>query len=226
MSGALLWTGWPLLGFLVGSIPFGYLVARARGVDIRTVGSGNIGMTNVWRSLGWKPGALVLVLDLLKGVLPTIACEWYWHSQVSALSGWAGGAAHAVLPLAMLTGLLAVLGHTFTPWLGFKGGKGIATGAGVFIALMKIWAIVPVGAFLLGLAITRMVSVASLLGAYSGFITTLAVPGLRWLAPLVGLLAVFVTWTHRENITRIRNGTERRIGQSQPPEDVHDADGS
>lgn len=209
-----MWVIWPLLGFLTGSIPWGYLVARAQGVDIRTLGSGNIGMTNVWRSLGWKPGATVLLLDLLKGVLPVLASEWQWHRQVSALSGWQGGAAHDVLPLAMLTGFTAVLGHTFTPWLGFRGGKGIATGAGVFIALMKLWAVVPVAAFLLGLAATRMVSVGSLLGAYGGFITTLAVPGLRWLSPLVFLLAVFVTWTHRDNIARIRSGTERRIGRS------------
>jgi glycerol-3-phosphate acyltransferase PlsY len=216
MGTPLAWIVWPVLGFLVGSIPFGYLVARARGVDIRTVGSGNIGMTNVWRSLGWKPGATVLALDLLKGVLPTVASEWYWNAYVTPLSGWHGGPAHPVLPLAMATGLLAVLGHTFTPWLGFKGGKGIATGAGVFMALMKVWALVPVGAFLLALAVTRMVSVGSLLGAYSGFITTLAVPGLRWLSPLVFFLAAFVTWTHRENVARIRQGTERRIGEKKP----------
>jgi glycerol-3-phosphate acyltransferase PlsY len=217
MSDVLTWILWPLAGFLAGSIPFGFIVARARGVDIRTVGSGNIGMTNVWRALGWKAGATVLVLDLLKGIAPTVGSEWYWHAQVARLPGWDGSGNFSVLPLAMLTGLLAVLGHTFTPWLGFKGGKGIATGAGVFVALLKLWALVPVGVFVLALAATRMVSVGSLLGAWSGVILTLAVPQMRLLFPLVGLLAVFVTWTHRENIQRIRSGTERRIGEGKPP---------
>lgn len=235
MNTPLVWIVWPLLGFLAGSIPFGYLVARARGVDIRSVGSGNIGMTNVWRSLGWKPGATVLVLDLLKGILPVMAVhEWWklvWPRIWPALmeqgkipvcmfpytSPDAWHEPQWVMYLALLTGAAAVFGHSLTPWLGFKGGKGIATGAGVFIALMELWALVPVGAFLLGLAVTRMVSVGSLLGAYSGLITTLAVPQLRWLSPVVLLLAGFVTWTHRDNIVRIRNGTERRIGTPRSP---------
>jgi glycerol-3-phosphate acyltransferase PlsY len=203
---ALYLTVWPVLGFLVGSIPFGYLVARARGVDIRTVGSGNIGMTNVWRTLGWKPGATVLVLDILKGVLPVVLLGLCWPAMTPPLPGsWLQG-------LGMGTGLASVLGHTFTPWLGFKGGKGIATGGGVFIALMQVWALVPVAVFGLALLVTRMVSAASLLAAYSGLATTIAVPHLRWLTLLVAPLAVFVTWTHRENIGRIMNGTERKVG--------------
>jgi glycerol-3-phosphate acyltransferase PlsY len=203
---ALYLTAWPLLGFLIGSIPFGYLVARAGGVDIRSVGSGNIGMTNVWRTLGWRAGASVLVLDILKGALPIVALDLCWPRLSPPLpAGWLGW-------LGMGTGIAAVLGHTFTPWLRFKGGKGIATGGGVLIALMQVWSLVPVGVFLLTLAATRMVSAGSLAAAWGGCVTTLAVPHLRWLTVLTLPLALFVTWTHRENIGRILNGTERKIG--------------
>ena len=206
MRTTLYLTAWPVLGFLIGSIPFGYIVARARGVDIRTVGSGNIGMTNVWRTLGWRAGATVLVLDMLKGVVPIVLLDLCWPAMSPPLpAGWLQG-------LGIVTGILTVLGHTLTPWLGFKGGKGIATGGGVFIALLQIWALVPIGLFLLTLALTRMVSAGSLVAAWSGLATTLAVPHLRWLTLVTAPLALIVTWTHRENIQRIMNGTERKIG--------------
>jgi glycerol-3-phosphate acyltransferase PlsY len=221
---------WPLLGFLLGSMPTGYLVSRTRGMDIRSVGSGNIGMTNVWRTLGWKAGVTVLIVDILKGLLP-VALTGLYLTQVSPEAHFLlvpeksplrhffdGGAAarHAeFLRLGMVTGLAAVLGHTFTPWLRFKGGKGIATGGGVLMALLGVWSLVPVGVFGLGLLITRMVSASSLLAAWSGAAVCAAIPQLRLLLVLTVPLAAFVTWTHRENIGRILNGTERKVGR--PP---------
>jgi glycerol-3-phosphate acyltransferase PlsY len=228
MPGWLYFTAWLAASFLLGSIPFGYLVARWQGVDIRSVGSGNIGMTNVWRTLGWQAGATVLALDMVKGFLPVLGVGLTWHAEMLRLHPeWERASSYASnkqwyewwsfgpwLWLAMLAGLAAVLGHTFTPWLGFKGGKGVATGGGVLLALLGSWALVPLAAFGLTLAATRMVSAASLLAAYSAAATTIAVPELRLLSVLTLPLAVFVTWTHRENLARIRAGTERRIGRS------------
>ena len=136
----------PIAGFLLGSIPVGYIVAKAKGIDIRATGSGNIGATNVWRALGWQWGVTVLAADILKGLLPTLAAVLLTRGQTQA-SGWApSGAAW----LAMATGLCAVLGHTFTPWLRFKGGKGVATGLGALLALFQAWALIPLAIFLRG----------------------------------------------------------------------------
>jgi acyl phosphate:glycerol-3-phosphate acyltransferase len=186
-----------LTSFLCGSIPFGLFIARAYGMDIRAAGSGNIGATNVWRVLGWKPGVLVLVLDALKGLLPVLLALGL--SRSVAMSTY----------VPMLTGLAAVLGHTFTPWLRFKGGKGVATGLGVAIALYQVWILIPLGVFLLGFFATRMVSVGSILAAVTLALLSL-LPVARHLWPFGVLAALLVVWTHRSNIKRILNGTEYR----------------
>ena len=146
--------GLVILSFFCGAIPFGYLAGRARGIDIRTVGSGNIGTSNVFRTLGKAWGVGVFLLDFLKGFLPTLA----------ALHLVGGG----FLPkdvLVLLVGMAAVLGHNFTPFLQFKGGKGIATSAGVLLAMMPSAASVAILVFAIVFVIWRYVSLASLTAA-------------------------------------------------------------
>jgi glycerol-3-phosphate acyltransferase PlsY len=141
-----------LLGFLLGSIPSGYVAGRARGIDIRTVGSGNLGATNVFRTLGWPAGVAVLAADISKGVL----AAWIGLTLIPAV----------VVRLPDLTGLIAalgaVLGHSLSPWVGFRGGKGVATAAGAFLMLAPLPALAALLVWALVLATTRVMSVASI----------------------------------------------------------------
>jgi len=191
-----------LLGYLLGSIPTGFLVARARGVDIRTVGSGNIGATNAFRVLGKGLGIFVLLMDALKGWVAV---------QVGAylINRFLPGA--ALDNLRITAGIAAILGHNFTCWLNFKGGKGIATSAGVLIALVP-WALVIIlSIFIILFLTTRFVSVGSIAASFSlpfaTWFTTKDV-GLTIVTGAMGALAIL---KHRKNIQRLLNGTENRI---------------
>jgi len=201
-------TLWILLAFLSGSIPFGWLFAKARGVNLRAVGSGNIGGTNVWRALGWRYGAAVLLLDALKGFAPVFALEYCLAALPAdyAPPGWQPW-------LFMLTALAAVLGHTFTPWLGFRGGKGVATGAGVVIALFQLWVLPVLALFGLVLASTRFVSLGSIMAALLLAALSLSIPAIRPYWPFALAALVLVVWTHRSNIERLLAGTENRVGE-------------
>jgi glycerol-3-phosphate acyltransferase PlsY len=189
---------------LLGSIPTGYLVARAKGIDIRTVGSGNIGAANAFRILGKPAGIFVLVADGLKGFA---ACSWLADFVIQLF---------AVAPdenMRIVAGISAVLGHNFTCWLKFKGGKGIATSAGVYFALAPLAAGISLGTWMVVFVLSRYVSVASIAAA-------VALPTAVWLTKdsrflgivttVLGLLAIF---KHRGNIQRLLNGTEQRFGQ-------------
>jgi acyl phosphate:glycerol-3-phosphate acyltransferase len=198
-----------LCAYLCGSIPTGYLVARARGVDIRAHGSGNIGATNVFRILGKGPGIFVLLVDALKGALPVLF-----------LPGWIGNAdGSAAIPFEMIAALGAVLGHNFTCWLRFKGGKGIATSAGVLAAMVPVPFLITLGVFLAVLGISRFVSLASVLAAaVLPFAVAFTPPGDRRLVLLTGVMAVLAIVRHKANIVRLLNGTERRLGQPRTTE--------
>lgn len=182
-----------ILGFLLGSIPSGLWIARARGVDLRQVGSGNIGATNAIRGLGPRWGGLVFALDTAKGA-------------VAALLG--GG--H--IPTALAAGAAAILGHVFSPWARFKGGRGVATSLGVFLAVLPKPALLALAVWILLFAISRRVSVGSLGAAIAYPLLVL------WLAPrgeyrgamLVAaiLVAVLVVVRHIPNIRRLASGTE------------------
>ena len=191
-----------IAAYLVGSIPTAYLVGRANGVDLRTVGSGNLGATNVFRTLGWKWGLFVYVADMLKGVLPVLLLPQLAH----VAAGWPWGVAF---------GVAAIVGHVRPIFLmGKGGGKGVATASGVFLALAPLPALCALIAFSIVVAASRYVSLGSLIGA----VVLPVALGLQEgaLTPLVLVsvsVAAFVFWTHRENIGRLRRGQERRIGR-------------
>ena len=179
-------------GFLLGSIPFGLLLTRAAGLgDIRTIGSGNVGATNVLRTGRKDVAAATLLLDLLKGTAAVL------------LARWLGGPA-------ALAGLAAVLGHSLTPWLRFQGGKGVATGAGVLFAIAWPLGLAVSAIWLATALLVRISSMAALLAcAAAPFVALLVVP-YPWPVPLV---AAWIVWRHRANIVRLRAGAEPRIGQ-------------
>jgi len=226
----------PLLAFLLGSVPFGLWIAKSQGIDIRKHGSGNIGATNVFRVVGKKHGLICLVLDALKGFIPVvIAINLVPVTGRDPLLGLEFLSSFAMDPAAspftaqiihVLSALLAVLGHNYCPWIGFKGGKGVATSAGVLIALMPAAVLVLLGVFIVTLFVTRYVAVASIVAAIC--LPILTHIGARfhnteeglslweagvWNKPLffsliIGLLAV---WKHRSNIERLMQGTESRF---------------
>jgi glycerol-3-phosphate acyltransferase PlsY len=193
--------------YLLGSIPFGLLVARAKGVDIRTAGSGNIGATNAMRVLGKPAGILVLILDALKGYA---AAAWLPHLVLAAL----GASTREPELLPLLAGICAVLGHNYTCWLKFKGGKGIATTAGVYLFLAPLAVLIALVVFLITVVATRYVSVGSIAAA-------VALPAVLWIRQPGDLCLGFVTtalgvlaiYKHKSNIQRLRAGTENRLGQ-------------
>ncbi len=208
VSPAILGTMAVLAGYLIGAVPFGYLVARIfKGVDIRTSGSGNIGATNVGRVLGRGYGWLVLILDLLKGLLPTLL-----FPRLTA------GPSGEISPdLAVLVGLAAILGHTFPVYLKFRGGKGVATSLGVVLALDPISCALAVLVFVIVVLGMRYVSLGSLLGAASFMVAHFVqtphpihrehIAMTLFTVAVVGLMVA----RHRSNIARLRQGTENRV---------------
>ncbi len=150
---------WIVFYYLIGAIPFGYLAGRIRGIDLRQQGSRNIGATNAWRVLGWKWGLSVFILDFLKGFIPVFgALNW-----LPFLTGDAGGWDFNVL--VVLSCFAVILGHTYTCFLGFRGGKGVATTAGVLFALNPVVACVALASWLVVMGISGIVSLASLVAA-------------------------------------------------------------
>lgn len=217
-----------IAAFLAGSIPFGLLIARAKGVDIRKHGSGNIGATNVGRVLGRRFFFLCFALDLLKGLLPTLA--------MGAALGALGAFTMSMHDAAWWLGaaVASILGHVFCPWLGFKGGKGVATGLGALLGVFPLLSVaggVATVVWILAMLLWRYVSLASIIAA----ITLAPTIGLAWwlasrqrtgqttpepaMLLFVGigaLLTLLVVWTHRANIGRLRAGTELRAASKQP----------
>ncbi len=198
--------------FLLGAIPFGYLAGRMRGIDLRAHGSGNIGATNTLRVLGIPTGIVVLLLDVLKGFAPVlVAGRLDGGGATTGANGW----------VLVGAGLAAILGHTFSPFLRFKGGKGVATSLGVLIGLSPLVAGLALGVFLLVVVVTRYVSLGSILAALAqALVFWFPLFGGR-AAPLpfrlLGLLAAaFVIFKHRGNIERLRKGTEARFGEKKP----------
>jgi glycerol-3-phosphate acyltransferase PlsY len=193
--------------YLLGSIPTGFLVAKAKGIDIRNVGSGNIGATNAMRVLGKPAGIFVLLMDAAKGFaavkcLPILIVSFF-NAGDSKLA-----------TLCIIAGIFAVLGHNYSCWLKFKGGKGIATTAGVYLALAPLALGIAFAVFILTILMTRYVSVGSIAAA-------IALPVAVWILQPHNLLLGIVTtalgamaiYKHKSNVQRIMTGTENRIGK-------------
>jgi glycerol-3-phosphate acyltransferase PlsY len=197
-------------GYVSGATPFGYLAGKLKGLDIRQHGSGNIGATNAIRVLGKGIGIPVFILDLLKGWLPIwLAKEWLGSMpEASAL----------LSTTAVITGFAAVLGHMFTFWLSFKGGKGVATTAGVLLGIAPLAMLGGLVVWLACFFTTRYVSLASMMAGV-GVFGTLLVSMIRtgnWDLVLLGfglLVMILVIVRHRGNITRLLAGTEPKAGQ-------------
>ena len=192
---------WIAGAFFAGAVPFGYLIGRLRGVDVRTVGSKNIGATNVFRTVGRKWGLVAFACDVLKGLLPVLAARRWGNAE------W--------LPLA--AGVAAVLGHMFTPFMKFKGGKGVATAFGMLIALAPALVGAAFALFAAMFAVSHYISLGSCSAAlFLAVAVWLPVPwpGHRPTAgeaALITLVALFVVWKHRSNISRLIAGTENKI---------------
>lgn len=189
---------WAVLAYLTGSFPTAWLVGRAFGVDLRREGSGNLGGTNAYRVLGPAGGIPVILVDILKGYVPA-----------AYFPAWDGAAS---AQLALVYGLLAIIGHVWPVWLRFRGGKGVATGAGVLIALAPFAALIATLVWIGLVALTRTVSIASL-GAATVVPLTAALTD-EPLSTTVFCTAVagFVWWTHRSNLRRLARGEELRFG--------------
>ncbi len=219
----------PLLAFLLGSIPFGLFIAKAKGINIREHGSGNIGATNVLRVIGKKYGISCLFLDALKGFIPVVIAISLIRFEgmknpmsITVLAPYAQDFPMLTAQIfQVLTGLCAVLGHNYSPWVGFKGGKGIATSAGVFIALMPAAIVILIAVWLLVFLVSRYVSLASIIATSVLPLVTLwgswfhgKIQNGTWNKPLfifTVIIAVLSAWKHRSNIVRLRHGTEHRF---------------
>ena len=184
--------------YLIGSIPVGFLVARAAGgTDIRRAGSGNIGATNVLRTLGTGPAVLTLVGDIVKGYLAVSA------ARSIGIESWAAAAG----------AVAAIAGNCWPVFLGFRGGKGVATGLGAFLSLIP-WAVAPAAVLWIAVtAISRYVSLASIVACLSLPVATLLFGYPRHSAIAAALTALIIVWRHRDNIGRLVSGTEKRLGE-------------
>ena len=200
--------GIALISYLIGSVPAGYLAGRVAGIDIRKFGSGNIGATNVVRVLGKRYGYPVFLFDFVKGTaaveISILIFNSTHHAEVSREF------------FAILAGVSSVVGHSYPVWLGFKGGKGVATSFGVVFGLIPVAALIAVVVWLMTFGTTRYVSVASMTAALALPVTVVAMLYLKQLnGPTLLLfsicLAVIVIWRHRSNLSRLMRGTEPRF---------------
>jgi acyl phosphate:glycerol-3-phosphate acyltransferase len=188
-----------IFAYFLGGVPFGVIVGKLwKGIDIRSVGSGNIGATNAYRALGPGPAAVVFILDVAKGLVPVLLAR----NLFSDNSG-----------IIVVTGLLAILGHTFSIFLKFEGGKGVATTLGVIFGLYPVTGAIAFGLWLVVLGLTRYVSIASMMGAVSIPISLLAFHQPRKYGVFGIIVAAFVIYKHRPNISRLRQGKEPRVGE-------------
>jgi len=198
--------------YLLGSIPTGFLVAKAKGIDIRAVGSGNIGATNAMRVLGKPAGIFVLLMDALKGWLACRLAVYIYCAVVPEPTSSLSALFREVENCVIIAGIFAVLGHNYTCWLKFKGGKGIATSAGVYLALAPWAALIALVVFIVALLATRYVSVGSMAAA-------VALATAVWILPphnlLLGIvttaLGVMAVYKHKGNLQRLVAGTENRL---------------
>lgn len=181
--------------YLLGSVPTGLLLAKAFGIDIREAGSGNIGATNVYRTVGRKLGIITLICDCLKGLIPVLIARWLDLPDI-----WVAA-----------IGLAALLGHVYTVWLKFKGGKGVATALGVFLGTSPLSVLVALFVFIAVIYIWRYVSLASITAAAVLPVLVWFFSGKQELVAMSVIIAAVVIYRHHENIARLRAGTESKF---------------
>ena len=222
-----LWAVLPIGAYLVGSFPTAHLLARSRGVDLGSVGSRSYGATNLGRTLGRGWGFACFLIDAMKGAIPVLGAGLLLNTLGATPGSFSPQTAWCWLAVAAA----AIVGHTLSPWIRFKGGKGVAAGFG---ALAAMWPILTIPALLaltiwvVVLALFRMVSLASMVAAVSvpcsvivSALTANGLEGVRAAVPFLiasGLIAAFVVFKHRANIARIRSGAEPKVGQKKPGE--------
>jgi len=209
-----------ILSYLVGSIPTSIIIGKlVRGIDIREFGSGNAGGTNVFRVLGWKWGVSTILLDALKGAIAVIVVARMYLDNIPF---------NNITPfddftlIQIICGVAAVVGHVFTVFAGFRGGKGIATGLGVLIMIVTVDMALAIGVFFLVVGLSRYISLGSLAAAISVPLIMIIrenifgvdIKGYHTILPFAIILALFVIYTHRANISRILQGNERKISFS------------
>jgi glycerol-3-phosphate acyltransferase PlsY len=198
------YAGITLIAFLLGALPFTWFLGKMAGVDLRRIGSGNPGATNLYRAAGARWGIPGLLLDVAKGAAPVAATQWFFPGLTGA---------------ATLAAAAAISGHIWTPFLGFRGGKGVATAAGAFLALNPLFVLVAFAVFVIVVVLTRYVSLGSVLAAITVFIASFAAPILnrRTLDPyfvvFCGVCAAAIVFSHRKNISRLLAGTENKLGK-------------
>jgi len=206
-----------ILSYLVGSIPTSIIISKlVKGIDIRNFGSGNAGGTNVMRVLGWKYGVLVILLDALKGAIAVILVARL-HFGVLPFQNVSPFDDFTLVQI--IAGLSAVVGHIWTIFAGFKGGKGIATALGMLIMIITVDMLIALAVFVLTVSISKYVSLGSILGALAVPATLIIrenlfnshIEGYHTLLPFVFAVSILVLFTHRKNIIRIFNGTENRL---------------
>ncbi len=206
-----------VFSYLVGSIPTSLIVSKAlRGIDIRNYGSGNAGGTNVMRVLGWKEGSFVILFDAFKGVIAVVLITRLFYDTIPFEN---------ITPfddftlVQIIAGIAAVIGHIWTVFAGFKGGKGIATALGMLLMIVTVDMLIAIGVFVLVVTISRYVSLGSLLGAVAVPLTLVIrenifdvnIPGYSTLLPFVIFLALLVIYTHRKNVVRLLEGSESKL---------------
>jgi glycerol-3-phosphate acyltransferase PlsY len=184
-------------GYLAGSIPFAFLLARRRGVDLRRTGSGNVGAANVLRTSGVPEALLAMVLDAAKGSVAVLVAQRLSVEPATPVAG----------------GLAAVIGHIYPVWLGFRGGKGVATAAGVFAIVTPAAVAIAAVVFAIAVWVTRYVSVGSMAAAVTLAVTTAAMDVPAAVAVGTVIAAIIIVHRHRGNLARLLAGTERRVGQ-------------
>lgn len=203
MDNASVMALWIVAAYIVGSVPFGYLIGLMRGVDVRTVGSKNIGATNVYRAVGHGWGFLAFFCDFAKGFAPTMLSIVYASRHAD------GGAMIANLPVCV--GLACVVGHTLTVFMRFRGGKGVATAFGMFLALAPWPTLLAFAVFVVVVWLSHYISLGSILAAITLGAAVWFFPATLLLRVVAVVIAAFVVVKHRTNIQRLVKGCENRI---------------
>jgi glycerol-3-phosphate acyltransferase PlsY len=185
------------IGYLVGSVPFAFLISRRRGIDLRIVGSGNVGASNVLRTSGVPMAIVAMCLDAVKGAVAVLVAQRV--------------AVQPVTPMA--AGLASIVGHLYPVWLRFRGGKGVATAAGVFGVLTPVALAAAGGVFVIAVWVTRYISVGSIAAAITLAIVAATTDAPAFIAIGAAVAAAIIVHRHRANLARLIAGTERRVGQ-------------